>query len=413
VTGGGPDGRPFRWSAVVLVAVLPTLLFSIGQGAILPVLPAIAGSVGATLAVAGLIGAALMIGELIGDIPSGVVVAKIGERNAMLGATALAVVGTVIAMAATEPIVLGFGGLGLGIATATFALGGHAMLTTFVPIRYRARSMSALGGTLRFGWFVGPFLAAGAIELTGWTGVVFVIQLVACALTVLALLVFGSPEKAFGLREPVPATGAVEVRTEALGLVATLRERRDVLLTLGVGAMMMMGLRASRAIVLPLWAVSIGLDETATSLIVGLAGLFDFSLFLAGGWAMDRFGRMRTIIPAALGLGAGHLILAFTHDLPAAVAWFTAVTMFLSIANGFSAGMLMTLGSDLAGPRDPAPFLGAWRFTIDVGGAVTPLFVAGVTAVASISLAVGALGMMGIVSAIIMRVFIPRKLGRR
>src|SRR6478609_5582771 len=76
--------RPFRWRSVILVALLPTALFSIGEGAIIPVLPVVAGDVGATLAVAGLIGAALLFGELLGDIPSGVVVARIGERSAML-----------------------------------------------------------------------------------------------------------------------------------------------------------------------------------------------------------------------------------------------------------------------------------------------------------------------------------------
>ena len=62
--------RPFRWRSVTFVALLPTVLFSIGEGAIIPVLPVVAGDVGATLAVAGLVGAALLFGELLGDIPT-------------------------------------------------------------------------------------------------------------------------------------------------------------------------------------------------------------------------------------------------------------------------------------------------------------------------------------------------------
>jgi MFS family permease len=121
---------PFRWRSVVLVALLPTALFSIGQGAVIPVLPAIAGDAGATLAVAGLIGAALLVGELIGDIPSGVVVARIGERRAMVAAAGLATAGTLVAMLARDPLVLGIGILVLGLASAVFALARHALLTT-------------------------------------------------------------------------------------------------------------------------------------------------------------------------------------------------------------------------------------------------------------------------------------------
>lgn len=402
------SARPFRWRSVILVALLPTVLFSIGEGAIIPVLPVVAGNVGATLAIAGLIGAALLFGELLGDIPSGVVVGRIGERAAMLGAAVLASIGTLTAMFAPNPIVLGLGVLILGIATAVFALARHALLTTFVPIQYRARALSTLGGTFRFGYLVGPFIGAATIQLSGLVGSVFVVQIICCALAVVVLLFFGDPAKAFGVTEPVVRTGSIEVQEEARGLFATLKAKRRILLTLGVGSMMVAALRGSRQVVLPLWAVSIGLDETTTSVIIGIAGAVDFSLFFAGGWIMDRFGRLWTAVPSMVGLGIGHLVLAFTHDLAAPGAWFTAIAMFLSLSNGIGAGILMTLGADLADPRNPAPFLGAWRFTNDTGGAVAPLAVAGLTALVSLPFAVGTLGVLGLLGAVVLRVYVPR-----
>ncbi|MGN6502237.1 MAG: MFS transporter [Pseudolysinimonas sp.] len=405
--------RPFRWRSVIFVALLPTVLFSIGEGAIIPVLPVVAGDVGATLAVAGLVGAALLFGELLGDIPSGVVVAKVGERAAMLGAAVLAAIGTLTAMFAPNPVVLGIGILILGIATAVFALARHALLTTYVPITHRARALSTLGGTFRFGYLVGPFVGAAVIQLSGSVESVFVVQIVCCGLAVLALIFLGDPARAFGLSEPVVSTGSIEVRAETMGLFATLKAKRRILLTLGVGSMMVSALRSSRQVVLPLWAVSIGLDETTTSLIIGVAGAVDFSLFFAGGWIMDRFGRLWTAVPSMVGLGVGHLVLAFTHEATAAGAWFTAIAMFLSVANGIGAGILMTLGADLADRRNPAPFLGAWRFTNDTGGAIAPLLVSGLTALVSLSFAVGALGVLGLLGAVMLRVFIPRYVPRR
>ena len=65
--------------------------------------------------------------------------------------------------------------------------------------------------------------------------------------------------------------------------------------------------------------------------------------------------------------------------------------MLLALTNGIGSGIMMTLGADLADRTNPAPFLGAWRFTGGLGGAGAPLLIAGLTAVASIAIAAGAL----------------------
>ena len=73
----------FPWRSVSLTAFLPALLFAIGEGAILPIIPLVAGNLGASLAIAGFIAAVLMLGELVGDIPSGWLVSRIGSPGNM------------------------------------------------------------------------------------------------------------------------------------------------------------------------------------------------------------------------------------------------------------------------------------------------------------------------------------------
>lgn len=407
-----PD-RPFRWRTVALAALLPTLLFSIGEGAIIPIIPAVAGDLGATIALAGLISALLLVGNLLGDIPSGAIVARIGERTAMIGASGIAVVGLVTAVSAPHPVVLGVGVLLVGVAAAAFGLARHAFMTSFVPARYRARALSTLGGTTRLGMFVGPFLGAGLIHLTGSAASAFWVAIVGTFGAAIALLVFPDPATAFANRATRGEhPGEAEVERESAGLFRTIWANRRVLLTLGTGAGLLAALRQARQVVLPLWAVSIGLGETTTSVIIGVAGAVDFSLFFLGGWIMDRFGRLWTIVPSLLGLGAGHLALAFTHDLPDASAWFVGITMFVALANGLGAGVLMTLGADLAPPGNPAPFLGAWRFNNDFGGAAAPLGVAGLTALAGLPFAVGVIGVLGFIGAVVLRIFVPRHVPR-
>ena len=400
----------FPWRSVVVSVFLPTLLFSIGEGAIIPVIPVVAGDLGAGLAGAGFIAAMILVGELIGDIPAGALVARIGERTAMIGAAALSIVGVLVSISAAQPWVLGLGIFLIGLATAVFALARHAFMTSFVPIAYRARSLSSLGGTFRLGYLIGPFLTAALIQVSGDPIVAFWIHLVCCALAGLVLLFLRDPESTLAARTVAGdlRAGEVEVAAESRGLFRTIYLNRRVLLTLGAGSSLVAALRSSRFVILPLWAVSIGIDATTTAIIIGVAAALDFALFYFGGWVMDRFGRLWTALPSMLGLAVGHLLLAFTHDSPANVQWFIFVALLLSLANGIGAGILMTLGADLADPQYPAPFLGAWRFTNDFGGAVAPLLVAGITAVASLALASGVMGVLGLLGAVILRVYVPR-----
>ncbi|TFD69921.1 MFS transporter [Cryobacterium gelidum] len=426
--------RPLNLRAIALTAFLPTLLFSVGEGAIIPLIPLVANDLGATLAIAGVIAAMIMLGELVGDIPSGWVVSRIGERNSMIWASVITVGAVIICLAAPNPLILGLGIFLIGIATAVFALARHAFMTSYVPLVYRARALSTLGGVFRAGWFVGPFLSAAFIHLTGSTQAAFWVFIVCCVLAITLLLILPDPTR--GLDAPeravperaaparpadvapadvapadVAPTRAAEADAAALtaqGLFQTIRSHRGVLVRLGSGAALVGAMRASRTVMLPLWAVSIGISAPDTALIIGIAGGIDFLLFYASGQIMDRFGRIWSAVPSMIGLGLGHVALAFTHDLPSNLGWFIGVAMFLSLANGIGSGLLMTLGADLAPQRYPAPFLGAWRFTADFGSAAAPLALAGITALASLSIASGIMGVFGLVGAVLLRRYIPR-----
>lgn len=400
----------FPWRQVVVAAFLPTILFSIGEGAIIPIIPAVAHGLGADIAGAALVSAMIVVGQLLGDIPAGALVARIGERTAMIGASVLSMLGVLVSVLAPNPWVLGLGILLIGIATAVFALARHAFMTSFVPPAYRARALSTLGGTFRFGYLVGPFVTAGVIQATGSSANALWIHLAACLAAIVVLVALHDPADAATTR---PGPAAREAEAVERGLFRTISANRRVLVTLGTGSALVAALRASRNVILPVWAVSIGIDDATTAIIIGSAAALDFGLFYAGGWIMDRFGRLWTAVPSMIGLGLSHVMLAFTHDVPHAAVWFAVVAALLALSNGIGAGILMTLGADLADPAHPAPFLGAWRFTNDTGAAIAPLLIWGVTAVASLPIAAGVMGVLGLAGALELRVFVPRYAGRR
>ena len=429
----GNDSFDFR--SVLLSGFLPAALFAIGEGAIIPIIPIAADSLGASLAFAGFVASLILVGELIGDVPSGIVVARIGERNAMIGAALVSVVGLVVATTATNAWVLALGVFLVGVSTAVFALARHAYMTTAIPLRIRARALSSLGGVFRFGYFVGPFIAAGVIHLTGTTSSAFWIHVVCCLAAAVVLLVLRDPSTGTrGLRlpprasrqstghgadasghatEPPADTGAQFVQQEAQGLFRTIRANGAVLLRLGSGAGLIGAMRAGRQVILPLWAVSVGLDDSTAALVIGIAGAVDFALFYTSGQIMDRWGRLASALPCMLGLSISYFLLAWSGHLDARVGWFVAIAIGMSLANGVGSGILMTLGADLAPRGNPAPFLGAWRFTGDFGQAAAPLLISGVTAVASIAVASGVMGVLGLVGAGILLRYVPRYLPRR
>lgn len=423
----------FDLRGVLLSGFLPAALFAIGEGAIIPIIPIAADSLGASLAIAGFVASLILVGELIGDVPSGVVVARIGERNAMIGAAVVSVVGLLVCTVAPNPLVLALGVFLVGLSTAVFALARHAYMTTSIPLRIRARALSSLGGVFRFGYFVGPFLAAGVIHLTGTTQSAFWVHVVCCLGAAVVLLVIRDPATGVrGLQRPTRAsrptaadgataadaasTGPLEgeqfVKEESQGLFQTIRAHHRVLVRLGSGAALIGAMRAGRQVILPLWAVSVGLDDSTAALVIGIAGAVDFALFYTSGQIMDRWGRLASALPCMLGLSICYFLLAWSDHLDARVGWFIAVAMAMSLANGVGSGILMTLGADLAPADRPAPFLGAWRFTGDLGSAAAPLVISGVTALATIAVASGVMGVLGLVGAGILLRYVPRYLPR-
>lgn len=407
----------------------PTVLFALGEGAVIPLLPIMASSLGADVPTAALVAAALVVGQLCGNVPAGWTVARIGERLTM-------VIGGVVALLATQGIVwapqLGGGALGvlgassfvIGMSAATFGLARHSFMTTRVPLSFRARALSLLGGTFRLGMFVGPFIAAALLGLFG-DPVASAWFLAACLIATVALVLFGPDPEVAVDRTPAPrddadvdeedtgepVTGRIPTagrRDPGTGVVRTMWRNRGVLSRLGLAAASLAAVRSARQALLPLWGVSIGLDAQTIALVVGVSGAIDFALFYASGQVMDRFGRLWAALPAMLLMGLGFLALSFTHDLDQAAMWFALFAAVLGVGNGLSSGILLTLGADIAPQSEPAAFLGSWRTLTDAGGAVAPLLVSGIAAALSIGAASAAMGVIGLLGAAAFIRWVPR-----
>ncbi len=401
----------------------PTVLFALGEGAVIPLIPIIATQLGADVATAALVASALVVGQLCGNLPAGWAVARIGERLTMAIAGTLSLAGVLGMVFAPVLGVFAASVFLIGFCAAGFGLARHSFMTTRVPLAFRARALSLLGGTFRLGMFVGPFVAAGLLAVFGdeqaaiWF---FGACLIACVLLVLLgpdpeKQVAGPADESPPLTEDTgeAVTGSIPLRRvrgsgPRAGVFQTMWRFRRVLSRLGLAAASLSAVRSARQVVLPLWGFSIGLDAQTIALVVGVSGAIDFALFYASGQVMDRFGRLWAALPAMLLMGSGFIALAFTHDLESSAMWFAMFAAVLGVGNGLSSGILLTLGADVAPKSDPAPFLGSWRTLTDAGGAVSPLLVSGITAISSLSIATGAVGVVGLLGALAFLRWVPR-----
>ncbi|UXW87596.1 MFS transporter [Microbacterium azadirachtae] len=400
---------------------LPTLLFSLGEGAVVPLIPVIAASRGATLASAGLIASALVVGQLCGNIPAGWLVSRVGERYTMVIAGVLSLIGVIAGALAPSLVVFTVAVFVVGMSAAAFGLARHAFMTTRVPLEFRARALSLLGGSFRAGMFVGPFLAAALLAVFHTENAALWFFSV-CLVALVLLVLFGPDPEAQAAaadREPAEVEDTGEAvsgsipTVERAGVFRTMWRNRGVLSRLGLAAASLSAVRSARQVVLPLWGVSIGLDASSIALVVGVSGAIDFALFYASGQVMDRFGRLWAALPAMVLMGLGFLTLSLTHDADTRVLWFGMIAAVLGVGNGLSSGILLTLGADVAPQSEPAAFLGSWRTLTDAGGAVAPLLFSGIAAISSLAIGAAAMGAIGILGAVGFLRFIPRFVPRR
>ena len=169
-----------------------------------------------------------------------------------------------------------------------------------------------------------------------------------------------------------------------------LAEHRRVLLTLGVGVMIISAARSTRQSIVPLWAESHGIDAATTSVIFGISAAVDMLLFYPGGAIMDRFGRVFVAVPAMIVLGAWLRAVAADphgdHDRS---------------GGGAHGARQRHLGRHRDDPRcrrlaraNRTQFLGGWRLCSDLGNAAGPLVISAVSAVAPLAAAAVTMGVL-------------------
>jgi len=379
-----PGGR-FSWPRFITSAYGPTFLSTIGYGAVTPLVALSALHLGASVGLSALITGLTGVGQILGDLPASWVATRLGEKRAIAVACLWDALWLTIAFLATALPLLAVAVFAFGLSGSVFGLARQTYITEAIPVRYRARALSSLGGAFRVGGFIGPL--AGSAIIAAWN-----LQAAYAFAAVMSLIAAGVTLTLPDLPQEVRAR-----RTGPDGphLFTVLRAHVRTFATLGVGILFVGLVRAVRQTVLPLWCESLGLNASHTSLVYAVSMGVDMSLFFLGGFIMDRFGRMWVAVPSTVVLGIGLILLPLTHQALTVIV----VAVVMGLGNGIGAGIVMTLGSDVSPSVGRPQFLSGWRLFGDLGAALGPLILSAITTLASLAVAATAIGGLAFVGA--------------
>jgi MFS family permease len=397
-TPGAPSTSDTNFSLrkIAVAAFGPSLLFGFGEGAILPIVPLMARDLGASVSMAAFVVTLIGLGSLLNNIPASIITMRWGERWAIVAAGIWSALGMALSVLSHGLVPFAAGCFMVGMSQAVYNLARQSYLTEAVPVAFRARALSTLGGVMRIGMFIGPFFSAAAVHAFGLPAA-FAVGIVG----VLAAAAIGArlPDL---VHPPHPAGHAAPAPVSFKTILA---DHRRVFLTMGLGVVLVSAVRASRQAVIPLWSDQLMLAPALASLIYGISGGIEMLFFYPAGRVMDVKGRRWVAVPSMLIIGIAMLAMPFTVGFVTLLLAATAV----GVGNGIGSGLIMTLGADHAPRHGRAYFLGVWRFLSDVGGSCGPALLSVLIAGASLSGGIAATGVMALAAAAMLGRWIPPK----
>lgn len=384
-----------RANKLLLPIFVPTLLLSLGQGALIPTLPLYAKSLGLSFALVSVVVGATSLGTLVADLPSGVLSERIGRRPAMLfGSGSVALAWFLIPFLPALPTLLLLQIAG-GIGASMWTISRHVFITESTVIEERGRAISMFGGIMRVGTFGGPLIGGFVAARFGLASTFYVSGALAAAAMLIAYLFVPESKR---------VATSVDAATYVRGLLRVVVGNFKVLSTAGAAQVCSQMIRSGRQIIVPLYAAyAIGLDVSAVGTVVGISAAIDMAMFYPAGLVMDRIGRKAAIVPCFLILSLGMALIPFTHSFVTLLL----ATMVMGFGNGIGSGSMMTLGADLA-PRDRiGAFLGVWRLVGDVGATSGPLVVGSVADLIGLGPSAFALAGVGLLAVALFHLTVP------
>ena len=338
------------------------LLMSLGQGMVFPTIPLLAASFEVSAGLAVQVVTAHALGRTIILIPAGVLIDRYGAKTAMLGGSALVLMGA--SMTAVTPyfVLLFLGQFLAGVGDSVWTMGREVSGVEMVPQRQRGRLLSGFMGVKSAGMAIGPVAGGIIAQWVGFRMVFTVYAAVALAVFVTAVLARKDTVR-----------GHVG-RIEWWGRVSdVLPHLRVTFVALVVATFSMQMYRTTLQGMLPLYAgVALGFSAAQVGGLFGVSGVFVLLMILPAGFITDRVGRKYASVPSTALPGIAFLAFPFASTL----SELTVIMVIIGLAQGMSLGALAVSTYDVI-PAEARGRLQGLRRTVGESGAVMGPLVGG------------------------------------
>ena len=366
-----------------------TVLVMAGQGVVGPVLPLFARDFGVGAAVVGLTFTAFGLARLLLNIPAGWWADRRGRRFLLVGGPLITAVGMVgSGLAPSIWVLLGWR-LVAGAGSALYMTGAQIYLIDIAEPHQRGRYIATNQGALLVGVSAGPAIGGLLADGFGLRAPFLVVGAAALLTSVYGW--YRLPEtRDRAAAEAAAATDPIDRRARR----AFFRSRN--FLSVGLIAAAVFSIRGSRQALVPLYASDeFGLSAGRIGLIFTAIGAVGLVLIAPAGWATDRFGRKRLIVPTGHVAAIGVVASAFAPT----VELFVAALMFSAIGTGISGPAPAAFVADIAPEQLRGAAMGAYRTWGDLGIVLSPPLSGALADLTSLPVALAANGLLLAVAA--------------
>lgn len=380
----------------LLVITVSTMLVTMGQGVISPVLPLLANKFGVGAAAIGLTLTTFGLARLVLNIPMGIAADRYGRRFLLVSGPLIAAIGmfgsgfsgTLMEMLAWRFVA--------GAGSAIYATGAQIYTADISTPATRARYLGTNQSMVLLGLSLGPGVGGFAAEWWG-LGAPFYIVGVA-SLIAMAYAYFRIPETRHLQAEAPKAAPTRAGEKPPRGAWLQLLLSRDFALISMINAGIFFTRTGGRQTIMPLLgATAIGLSSATLGSIFSLMALINVFLVVPSSYIADRLGRKWSIIPSGILVGVSLFMIGGAQSY-----WmFFAGAMLQAVSSALSGPAPTAYAVDISPASARGISLGMFRSAGDFGFMVGPPVIGLIADYASYGWAMSVNGVLMIVTSLV------------
>jgi MFS transporter, DHA1 family, multidrug resistance protein len=340
---------------------VPAMVMSLGQGMVVPTIPALAATFEVSAGLAAQLVTAGMLGRVLSLIPTGQLLDRVGRRPLLIAGPAIIAASSALsAVAPAFPILLlaqFLAGMGLN----SWLVAREVAVVDVVRPDQRGRMIAGFHGMSSVGIAVGPVLGGLITDNVGFRAVFWAYALISLFTLVMSL----------GIKETAQLRKTEKRSWFDIGKLSDIEpyfRKTYIVVVINTFVAFMRGSLIQSLI--PLYiGLQLGLSSTEIGAWFGIYGLVNVLMIAPTGILSDARGRKAVVMPSA------YLAVIVFSVFPLATGspWLSILAVLAGISSGLALGTMATYTYDIVPAESRARMQALRRLLGDMGSVVGPM----------------------------------------